>query len=325
MYLFCLWTATFVLVSSGSMVAAYSHWPVKLAGLNMQSPEWRQRHRRSRFFGASAEALDLRKTSASSVKTSVEVIACSPSTIIIRNVLTEQECARMIEITEAMKYEYIGVGREQQAWLTWILDEDAVCTPLFERVSQFLPGMIDAPWPRKLAGLNQRCRFYKYRPNDYDEVFERYGYPIVANSWLRLLVELIALSCFSFRLIGTIQILALPSYAMRRVKPVQIFLTGTHTATRRVCSRSFCTSTMTSKVVKLFCTQTLPLRHLGMPHLREHRRSCSPSQSSQRKDQCSSFCRMQDSAIRRRTSRELWKGQSCTKEPRSEMADRSMS
>eukprot|EP00614_Pseudopedinella_elastica_P006154 CAMPEP_0172603486 /NCGR_PEP_ID=MMETSP1068-20121228/23741_1 /TAXON_ID=35684 /ORGANISM="Pseudopedinella elastica, Strain CCMP716" /LENGTH=300 /DNA_ID=CAMNT_0013405247 /DNA_START=60 /DNA_END=963 /DNA_ORIENTATION=- len=151
------------------MVAAYSHWPVKLAGLNMQSPEWRQRHRRSRFFGASAEALDLRKTSASSVKTSVEVIACSPSTIIIRNVLTEQECARMIEITEAMKYEYIGVGREQQAWLTWILDEDAVCTPLFERVSQFLPGMIDAPWPRKLAGLNQRCRFYKYRPNDYDE------------------------------------------------------------------------------------------------------------------------------------------------------------
>jgi hypothetical protein len=80
----------------------------------------------------------------------------------------------MIRVTERLGYEDIKTGvLNNNAWVTWVLDELAVERPLFERCREHFPAVVSGPdagslSPRRLSGLNPRARFYRYLPNDWE-------------------------------------------------------------------------------------------------------------------------------------------------------------
>jgi hypothetical protein len=84
---------------------------------------------------------------------------------IIQNVLSTEECENIIEITEKIGYSDFDAGKNTHGALTWVLDSEALLRPLFSRCKTSLPALIEG---RQLAGLNQRCRFYRYDCNVHD-------------------------------------------------------------------------------------------------------------------------------------------------------------
>ena len=174
------------------------HWAVELMLREGMSKEFAERHRRSRFFGVSTKDMALSnaagrtETEASSgagggVRGEVGVVDGTttgglplpswssaagvtveavderlPRCLLLRNVLTPEECEAFIRVTEDVGYEQITTGRlNNNAWLTLIVDAEKVERPLFDRCRAALPSVIGAveagaASERNLAGLNQR-------------------------------------------------------------------------------------------------------------------------------------------------------------------------
>mmetsp|Transcript_4634 Transcript_4634/g.5987 ORF Transcript_4634/g.5987 Transcript_4634/m.5987 type:complete len:325 (+) Transcript_4634:50-1024(+) len=88
----------------------------------------------------------------------------------IHNVLSREECEHIISISEAMGYNEFDAGKNTHGALTWVGNEEALMTPLYERCEPFFPKKLDKQGvPQVVTGLNARLRFYRYQPNGKDE------------------------------------------------------------------------------------------------------------------------------------------------------------
>ena len=101
----------------------------------------------------------------------------------VDDVLTKEECTELIKITESEGYKSATittskgfVHRPEVRNNGRVIDDDPErAKTLFEKIKQYLPEKI---WGRKLIGVNERFRFYKYEPGQYfkwhfDGAFER--------------------------------------------------------------------------------------------------------------------------------------------------------
>eukprot|EP01048_Picozoa_sp_COSAG05_P007043 COSAG05_NODE_483_length_9358_cov_36.727184_7_plen_321_part_00 len=94
-----------------------------------------------------------------------------PGSWLLPGVLTQGECEQLIAAAETMGFTEdapVSLGRHirQNMNNVWIAD-DSLWLPIFKRVERYLPqAPAGASGTRKLAGLNQRWRLYKYGPGD---------------------------------------------------------------------------------------------------------------------------------------------------------------
>lgn len=151
---------------------AIKAWPLELAGL-LPGSDFAARHKHSKFMGVCGSSFSLSNGSPEA-RVPVTVEPVFPRCFLLRNVLSPAECEDMIRVTERLGYEDIKTGvLNNNAWLTWVLDELSVEKPLFERCREHLPAAVSGPdagtlSPRRLSGLNPRARFYRYLPNDFE-------------------------------------------------------------------------------------------------------------------------------------------------------------
>ena len=88
----------------------------------------------------------------------------------LSNVLSPEECAEYIALTENMGYTPAGltVGRDEYMMVPGvrnnervILDDEKRAADLWRRIAEYVPATIDN-WTA--TGLNERLRFYRYDP-----------------------------------------------------------------------------------------------------------------------------------------------------------------
>jgi hypothetical protein len=89
----------------------------------------------------------------------------SDKVLVIHDFLSRDECVAMIQRSEGLTYETGMVAdvvledvRNNERVL---LDDVTLATALYRRAEAFLPAEIDG---HRLAGFNERWRFYRYRP-----------------------------------------------------------------------------------------------------------------------------------------------------------------
>ena len=94
-----------------------------------------------------------------------------PGAFQIRNVLSREECDRLINLTEALGYlEDAAVSLPRQVRhnnnVTWVVDEltDGI---LWERTREFMTDPDNIFQGKKPVGINARFRFYRYEEGDY--------------------------------------------------------------------------------------------------------------------------------------------------------------
>lgn len=90
--------------------------------------------------------------------------------VLVDGLFTEEECNHLITETTAIGYTEALVGKEQvrvsEARNNWrcIVDDPGKAGWIFERVRPYVP----TEWlGKKVAGLNERLRFLKYKPGEY--------------------------------------------------------------------------------------------------------------------------------------------------------------
>ena len=84
---------------------------------------------------------------------------------VIHNFLSETECSALIGRSESLAYEpgtvagvwYEEVRNNERV----IIDDESLGADLFQRAQPFLPVVLG---DRRLVGLNERWRFYRYQP-----------------------------------------------------------------------------------------------------------------------------------------------------------------
>ena len=90
---------------------------------------------------------------------------------LVRQALSSRECESFISVAESLGFAEFDRGKNIQGALTWVLDS-ALLELLYSRCEAALPGHLRADDPEGpqwgLAGLNQRCRFYRYQANNHD-------------------------------------------------------------------------------------------------------------------------------------------------------------
>ena len=150
-------------------------WRVELRFPEDVSVDFKERHRKSRFYGIAPEELSLSNRNIEPELVTKDVVDSSINNcFLLHGVLSPDECENIIRITEEIGFEQIETGvLNNNAWLTCILDEFAVERPLFERCRDHLPTIVEPSdagtrYPREVAGLNQRCRFYRYLNDNYE-------------------------------------------------------------------------------------------------------------------------------------------------------------
>mmetsp|Transcript_14754 Transcript_14754/g.16375 ORF Transcript_14754/g.16375 Transcript_14754/m.16375 type:complete len:233 (-) Transcript_14754:35-733(-) len=107
---------------------------------------------------------------------------------VLRNVLTPDECAQYVKITEEMSYDlaYVTGYSGMQARtdirnnkrVIWQSD-DSIWAPIYERIADLVPKTVKlngVDW--KACGLNERLRFYRYEEGEefvkhYDGCYPR--------------------------------------------------------------------------------------------------------------------------------------------------------
>jgi len=90
-----------------------------------------------------------------------------PGAFVLSNVLSASECAHVAALSEAMGYTPdapVSLGRNiRRNENCVIIADDTLWRPIWERVRQHMPPIVDGGGP---AGLNQRWRLYKYGEED---------------------------------------------------------------------------------------------------------------------------------------------------------------
>ncbi|MBX9723817.1 MAG: hypothetical protein K2X81_20590, partial [Candidatus Obscuribacterales bacterium] len=102
---------------------------------------------------------------------------------LIRNFLSKQECDYFISQSEALGFEMAPITTSLGPVLypeirsngRVMVDDPGLAVNLFERARPYLPETI-ASW--QMLGLNERFRFFRYRPGEkfaphYDGAFQR--------------------------------------------------------------------------------------------------------------------------------------------------------
>jgi len=151
---------------------AIQHYPLELTGL-LPGSDFAARHKYSKFAGVSGSSFSLVDEYAEN-RIEVTVEPVFPKCFLLHNVLSPSECEEMIRVLELIGYEDIKTGvLNNNAWVTWVLDEESVEKPLFERCKEYLPRLISGVEAgtlsaRLVSGLNPRSRFYRYLPNNYE-------------------------------------------------------------------------------------------------------------------------------------------------------------
>uniref|UniRef100_A0A7S2W6I3 Fe2OG dioxygenase domain-containing protein n=1 Tax=Rhizochromulina marina TaxID=1034831 RepID=A0A7S2W6I3_9STRA len=159
------------LASSGlapAVLSPRSYWPVCFEGGG--SPSIGDMP----MFGVAGSAVGLRAGVGAHPPTTVERIVGAEGEpewlqgcFMLHSVLSSLECEQIISVAETIGFKDVDAGKNTQGALTWLLDEEALLGPLFHRCQPFLPAIGPAAGG-DLAGLNARCRFYRYQPNSKD-------------------------------------------------------------------------------------------------------------------------------------------------------------
>jgi hypothetical protein len=102
--------------------------------------------------------------------------------IVIDNILSEDECMRLIQLSENAGYEdaLVNVGGGQQMKMTdvrnndrCIIDNACIMGRIWQRIQSVYneEALLKAPWVRSRSlwavGLNERMRFLRYDPGTY--------------------------------------------------------------------------------------------------------------------------------------------------------------
>jgi hypothetical protein len=83
----------------------------------------------------------------------------------IHNVLSKDECERILDLSERMGFTEHNLAKNLHAAVTWVADLDAVIVPIFQRCLPFLPVHLRVgDRDRTACGLNARLRIYRYQP-----------------------------------------------------------------------------------------------------------------------------------------------------------------
>jgi len=112
---------------------------------------------------AAPSAFDLRK-SETPTNTYAEDVPGVPAAKYMHNILTTDECARFLDITERMGFTEHDLVKNYHAAVTWVADVDSMIEPIFQRCLPFLPQELQVKGiKRKASGLNARLRVYRYQ------------------------------------------------------------------------------------------------------------------------------------------------------------------
>jgi hypothetical protein len=165
-------TCQLLLMPFVTALQAIQHYPLELTGL-LPGSDFAARHKYSKFAGVSGSSFSLVNKNAEG-RLDVTVEPVFPKCFLLHNVLSPSECEEMIRVSEQIGYEDIKTGvLNNNAWVTWVLDEASVEKPLYERCKEYLPRLVPGIEAgtlsaRLLSGLNPRSRFYRYLPNNYE-------------------------------------------------------------------------------------------------------------------------------------------------------------
>jgi len=122
------------------------------------------------LWGASVEnPMDLATESQEQVTR--EDILSVPGAFQLHNVLSDEECRRMIEVTEELGYTddaAVSLPRSvrHNNNLTWVAD-DTTLDVLWQRCRVFFTDDNKHFFGKQPLGINGRCRFYKYQQSDF--------------------------------------------------------------------------------------------------------------------------------------------------------------
>ncbi|MEO1416147.1 MAG: 2OG-Fe(II) oxygenase [Bacteroidota bacterium] len=93
--------------------------------------------------------------------------AIAPGVFTLSSFFSLEECRSWIQISESMGYQMAGVGEKQRVMTQirnnerLLYDSVDLAEELWERLVDFVPAKIEN---MKAVGLNERFRFYKYKP-----------------------------------------------------------------------------------------------------------------------------------------------------------------
>uniref|UniRef100_A0A7S4U9E0 Fe2OG dioxygenase domain-containing protein n=1 Tax=Guillardia theta TaxID=55529 RepID=A0A7S4U9E0_GUITH len=120
------------------------------------------------MWSAHSAVFDLRLGSGKQVQ--AEEVMSVPGAMLLHDVLSREECAKAIILSEAMGYQEHDLLKNTHAAVTWVADLENVIRPLFLRCKPFLPSILDnlrGGAARQLRGLNARLRCYRYQPDGH--------------------------------------------------------------------------------------------------------------------------------------------------------------
>jgi predicted 2-oxoglutarate/Fe(II)-dependent dioxygenase YbiX len=108
----------------------------------------------------------------------------SNKVFVLHDFLSNAECAALIQRSEGLRYETGTVGgvvaegiRNNERVL---VDDKPLADALFSRAAPWLPQVVE---DRRLAGFNERWRFYRYRPGQTFQPHRDGSYMSLETHW----------------------------------------------------------------------------------------------------------------------------------------------
>ena len=105
--------------------------------------------------------------------TSMKKIGFGAGIFVIEDFLSKSECEDFIAKSESMEYEDAAIQTKDGPRIyeevrnnsRIIFDDNELADFIYERAKPFLPDPYSDEW--KLIGLNERFRYYRYKPGEY--------------------------------------------------------------------------------------------------------------------------------------------------------------